>query len=41
MHISEECGGWYRGHLARNRQQKGIFPASFVQLKPSRVESDG
>ncbi|XP_043244747.1 dedicator of cytokinesis protein 3-like [Amphibalanus amphitrite] len=41
VHILEECGGWYRGYTVRHRGRRGLFPASYVQLKPCRVETDG
>ncbi|XP_071494855.1 dedicator of cytokinesis protein 1-like [Diadema antillarum] len=39
VQITEECAGWYRGSQTRNRQQKGIFPKSYVHIK--EVESIG
>ncbi|XP_062520437.1 dedicator of cytokinesis protein 2-like [Corticium candelabrum] len=41
VHIQEECGGWYRGCLIRNKSVKGIFPSSYVHLKDCHVENDG
>ncbi|KAF0291701.1 Dedicator of cytokinesis protein 1 [Amphibalanus amphitrite] len=41
VHILEESGGWYRGYTARNRHQRGIFPASYVRVKRSRLDGDG
>ncbi|XP_065175778.1 dedicator of cytokinesis protein 1-like isoform X2 [Sycon ciliatum] len=34
VHILEECRGWYRGTLLKNRLT-GIFPASFIHLADS------
>uniref|UniRef100_A0A1A7XW30 Dedicator of cytokinesis 2 n=1 Tax=Iconisemion striatum TaxID=60296 RepID=A0A1A7XW30_9TELE len=39
--IQEVCDGWYRGYLARNKAQEGVFPASFVHLKEVIVEKRG
>uniref|UniRef100_A0A8C6KGM2 Dedicator of cytokinesis 2 n=1 Tax=Nothobranchius furzeri TaxID=105023 RepID=A0A8C6KGM2_NOTFU len=33
--------GWYRGYLAKNKAQQGVFPASFVHLKEVIVEKRG
>uniref|UniRef100_A0A671UPQ4 Dedicator of cytokinesis 2 n=1 Tax=Sparus aurata TaxID=8175 RepID=A0A671UPQ4_SPAAU len=33
--------GWYRGYLARNKAQQGVFPASFVHLKEVIIEKRG
>jgi hypothetical protein len=41
VQILEENGGWYRGFCITNKQKKGIFPASHVHLKPSRVQNPG
>uniref|UniRef100_A0A3B4W978 SH3 domain-containing protein n=2 Tax=Seriola TaxID=8160 RepID=A0A3B4W978_SERLL len=39
--IQEVCDGWYRGHLARNKAQQGVFPASLVHLKEVIIEKRG
>ncbi|XP_030252453.1 dedicator of cytokinesis 2 isoform X3 [Sparus aurata] len=39
--IQEACDGWYRGYLARNKAQQGVFPASFVHLKEVIIEKRG
>ncbi|XP_037077735.1 dedicator of cytokinesis protein 3-like [Pollicipes pollicipes] len=41
VHILEECDGWLRGHTVRNKTQRGIFPASYIRLKPCLVDGDG
>ncbi|KAM7389759.1 hypothetical protein PAMP_023717 [Pampus punctatissimus] len=41
VHIQEVCDGWYRGYLARNKAQQGLFPASFVHLKDVIIEKRG
>ncbi|KAM9356802.1 dedicator of cytokinesis 2 [Symphorus nematophorus] len=41
VHILEVCDGWYRGYLARNKAQQGVFPASFVHLKEVIIEKRG
>ena len=41
VHILEESGGWYRGCTVRQRARRGLFPASYIQLKPCLVETDG
>ncbi|KAM9850055.1 dedicator of cytokinesis 2 [Aulostomus maculatus] len=41
VHIQEVCDGWFRGYLARNKAQQGVFPASFVHLKEVIVEKRG
>ncbi|XP_051275263.1 dedicator of cytokinesis protein 2 isoform X2 [Dicentrarchus labrax] len=41
VHIQEVCDGWYRGYLARNKAQQGVFPASFVHLKEVIIEKRG
>ena len=33
--------GWYRGHLAKDKSQKGIFPKSFVHLKEIGINKTG
>uniref|UniRef100_A0A8C7XUG5 Dedicator of cytokinesis 2 n=1 Tax=Oryzias sinensis TaxID=183150 RepID=A0A8C7XUG5_9TELE len=38
VYIQEVCNGWYRGHLARSKAQKGVFPVSFVHLKEVYIE---
>ncbi|KAL8187200.1 UNVERIFIED_CONTAM: hypothetical protein K2H54_038794 [Gekko kuhli] len=32
---------WYRGYTLRKKSKKGIFPASYIQLKEAIVEGKG
>eukprot|EP00731_Ephydatia_muelleri_P021157 Em0013g884a len=41
VQILEENGGWYRGFSLRDKQYKGIFPASHIRLKECAVENPG
>lgn len=41
VQILEECVGWYRGFTTKNRAIKGIFPQSYVFLKPCKVDNEG
>ncbi|XP_034947378.1 dedicator of cytokinesis protein 3 [Chelonus insularis] len=41
VHILEECAGWYRGFSTKNRAVKGIFPSSYIHLKPCKIENEG
>ncbi|XP_072524754.1 dedicator of cytokinesis protein 2 [Salminus brasiliensis] len=41
VHIQEACEGWYKGYLTRNKDQKGAFPASFIELKEVIIEKRG
>ncbi|XP_066284414.1 dedicator of cytokinesis protein 3-like isoform X2 [Branchiostoma lanceolatum] len=41
VQILEECAGWYRGFSLRNKEKKGVFPASYVHLKEAKVENIG
>lgn len=41
VQILEECLGWYRGFATKNRSIKGIFPGSYIHIKPCKVESEG
>ncbi|XP_012242025.1 dedicator of cytokinesis protein 3 isoform X2 [Bombus impatiens] len=41
VQILEECTGWYRGFSTKNRAVKGIFPSSYVHLKPCKIENEG
>ncbi|KAK7919026.1 hypothetical protein WMY93_010310 [Mugilogobius chulae] len=41
VHIQEECEGWYRGYLAKNKTQNGVFPASFIHVKEVVIEKRG
>ncbi|XP_031827165.1 dedicator of cytokinesis spg isoform X2 [Nomia melanderi] len=41
VQILEECAGWYRGFSTKNRAVKGIFPSSFIHLKPCKIENEG
>ncbi|XP_014256869.1 dedicator of cytokinesis protein 3 isoform X2 [Cimex lectularius] len=38
LQIFEECEGWYRGYCMRNRSIKGIFPASYIHIKPHKTD---
>lgn len=33
--------GWYRGFSTKNRGVKGIFPSSYVHLKPCKIDNEG
>lgn len=33
--------GWYRGFSTKNRAVKGIFPSSYIHLKPCKIENEG
>ncbi|XP_017786650.1 PREDICTED: dedicator of cytokinesis protein 3 isoform X2 [Nicrophorus vespilloides] len=41
VQILEECAGWYRGFTTKNRSTKGIFPLSYIHLKPCKVDNEG
>lgn len=41
VQILEECDEWYRGFSTKNRAVKGIFPQSYVHLKPCKVDNEG
>ncbi|XP_074646963.1 dedicator of cytokinesis protein 3-like isoform X4 [Tubulanus polymorphus] len=43
VQITEECDGegWFRGFTLRNKNTKGIFPASYISSKPCTVDSAG
>uniref|UniRef100_A0A7N8WLI4 Dedicator of cytokinesis 2 n=1 Tax=Mastacembelus armatus TaxID=205130 RepID=A0A7N8WLI4_9TELE len=41
VYIQEVCEGWYKGYLARNKVQQGVFPASFVHLREVIIEKRG
>ncbi|XP_063679023.1 dedicator of cytokinesis protein 3-like isoform X4 [Bolinopsis microptera] len=41
VYIYEECDGWYRGCSTSKQHIKGIFPKSFVKIKPSVREVVG
>ncbi|XP_037637082.1 dedicator of cytokinesis protein 2-like isoform X1 [Sebastes umbrosus] len=41
VQIQEVCDGWFRGHLVRNKAQRGVFPASFVHLREIVIEKRG
>ncbi|XP_050437512.1 dedicator of cytokinesis protein 3 isoform X2 [Adelges cooleyi] len=41
VQILEQCSGWYRGFVTKNRSVKGIFPAAYIHLKPYRIENEG
>ncbi|XP_026677811.1 dedicator of cytokinesis protein 3 [Diaphorina citri] len=40
VHILEECPGWYHGFCTKNRSIKGIFPSTYIYVKPKKVEND-
>ncbi|XP_046668485.1 dedicator of cytokinesis protein 3-like [Homalodisca vitripennis] len=40
VQILEECQGWYRGFATKNRTIKGIFPGSYIHIKPCKVEGE-
>lgn len=40
VQIQEECLGWYRGFATKNRTVKGIFPVSYIFIKPSKVDNE-
>ncbi|XP_015839076.1 dedicator of cytokinesis protein 3 isoform X1 [Tribolium castaneum] len=41
VQILEESQGWYRGFSTKNRSIKGIFPQSYIHLKPCKVDNEG
>ncbi|KAJ3643045.1 hypothetical protein Zmor_025783 [Zophobas morio] len=41
VQILEESSGWYRGFSTKNRSIKGIFPQSYIHLKPCKVDNEG
>lgn len=42
VQILEECDAvWYRGFSTKNRAVKGLFPQSYVYLKPCKVDDEG
>ncbi|XP_014603723.1 PREDICTED: dedicator of cytokinesis protein 3 isoform X1 [Polistes canadensis] len=41
VQILEECAGWYRGFSTKNRGVKGIFPSSYIHLKPCKIDNEG
>ncbi|GAB1867234.1 Dedicator of cytokinesis protein 3 [Camponotus japonicus] len=41
VQILEECAGWYRGFSTKNRAVKGIFPSTYVHLKPCKIDNEG
>lgn len=41
VQILEQCCGWFRGFVTKNRSVKGIFPSTYIHLKPCRVENEG
>uniref|UniRef100_W5LA00 Dedicator of cytokinesis 2 n=1 Tax=Astyanax mexicanus TaxID=7994 RepID=W5LA00_ASTMX len=41
VYIQEASEGWYKGYLTRNKDQKGAFPASFIELKEVIIEKRG
>ncbi|KAJ8973039.1 hypothetical protein NQ317_017985, partial [Molorchus minor] len=34
VHILEEETNWYYGYIIKNRHVKGIFPKSYIHIKP-------
>lgn len=41
VQILEESTGWYRGFSTKNRSIKGIFPQTYIHLKPCKVDNEG
>uniref|UniRef100_A0AAV2MIR7 C2 DOCK-type domain-containing protein n=1 Tax=Knipowitschia caucasica TaxID=637954 RepID=A0AAV2MIR7_KNICA len=41
VHIQEECEGWYRGYLTKNKRKNGVFPASYIHVKEVIIEKRG
>ncbi|XP_033223488.1 dedicator of cytokinesis protein 3 isoform X2 [Belonocnema kinseyi] len=41
VQILEECAGWFRGFSTKNRAVKGIFPSSYIHLKPCKIDNEG
>ncbi|XP_052010886.1 dedicator of cytokinesis protein 2-like isoform X2 [Xyrauchen texanus] len=41
VHIQESCEGWYKGFLTKNKERKGAFPASFIEIKEVIIEKKG
>lgn len=52
LHCNTECNtadeigfpsisGWYRGFSTKNRAVKGIFPSTYVTLKPCKIDNEG
>ncbi|KAL1116521.1 hypothetical protein AAG570_004993, partial [Ranatra chinensis] len=41
VQIVEECSGWYRGFITKNRSIKGIFPTTYIHIKPCKFENEG
>ncbi|XP_076035833.1 dedicator of cytokinesis protein 3-like isoform X2 [Oratosquilla oratoria] len=41
VQILEESNGWYRGFSTRNRNVRGIFPSSYIHLRPFRIDNEG
>lgn len=39
--FSDAIPGWYRGFSTKNRAVKGIFPSTYVHLKPCKIDSEG
>ncbi|XP_072409910.1 dedicator of cytokinesis protein 1-like [Chiloscyllium punctatum] len=38
VQILETHEGWYRGYSLRNKSKKGIFPATYIHLKETKVD---
>uniref|UniRef100_A0A8C2GEJ1 Dedicator of cytokinesis 2 n=1 Tax=Cyprinus carpio TaxID=7962 RepID=A0A8C2GEJ1_CYPCA len=41
VHIQESCEGWFKGYVIKDKEKKGAFPASFIELKEVIVEKRG
>ncbi|KAJ9596324.1 hypothetical protein L9F63_012657, partial [Diploptera punctata] len=39
--LSTRVQSWYRGFSTKNRSIKGIFPATYICLKPCKVDNEG
>nr|CAD7403077.1 unnamed protein product [Timema cristinae] len=33
--------GWYRGFSTKNRSVKGIFPTTYICVKPCKIDNEG
>ncbi|XP_056328872.1 dedicator of cytokinesis protein 2 [Danio aesculapii] len=41
VYIEESCEGWFKGYTVKNKERKGAFPASFIELKEVVIEKRG
>ncbi|XP_021375284.1 dedicator of cytokinesis protein 1-like isoform X4 [Mizuhopecten yessoensis] len=41
VHILEETEGWYWGYTTRNKNQRGVFPKTYVHIKEAAVLTTG